>query len=142
MVHRLLLTALLLYPGARLAAQRVTEVRLVRAADGATYRFTPAEITVRPGEVVEFRVESGGPYVLAFEATDLGAADQRLLSSALGDFNGGLRAPTLTGPGKVLRLEVPTLHPGTYRFRTLTHVAYRMEGRLVVRSGGSSRAPE
>lgn len=142
MVQRILLALLLLYPALRADAQRVTEVRLVRSADGSAYRFSPAEVTVRPGEVVEFRVESGGPYVLAFEATDLGAADQRQLSSALGDFNGGLRAPTLTGPGKVLRLEVPALRPGTYRFRTLTHVAYRMEGRLVVRSGGSSRTPE
>lgn len=142
MVHRLLLAALLLLPSAPAAAQRVTEVRLVRSPDGTAYRFTPMEVTVRAGDVIEFRVESGGPYVVSFEAADLGASDQRRLQAALGDNTGQLRGPTLTGPGRSLRLEIPPLRPGTYRFRSLAHVAYRMEGRLVVLPGGSSRAQE
>jgi len=140
MLYRLLLATALLIPRAA-AAQHTAEIRLIRASDGSAYRFSPVEVTARPGEIIDFQVESGGPYLLAFEAADLTPSARRLLAGALGDPAGSLRAPTLSGPGQHFRLAVPALPPGTYRFRSLTHVAYRMEGRLVIRAGGSSRPP-
>ncbi len=129
---QLLCLALVAAPSATLA-QRVHEVRLERVADGSTYRFRPAEVRVSPGDAVEFVVASGGPYVIEFEAADLGPADRAALDAAIPDPSGELRSPVLRTPGSRLRIVIPQLSPGTYRFRALTHIAYRMGGRLVVR---------
>lgn len=113
-------------------AQRVHEVRLERVGEGADFRFRPAEVRVAPGEIVEFVVVSGGPYVIGFEAGDLRPRDRAALDAAIPDRSAELRTSVLRGPGSRLRLVVPDLEKGTYRFTALTHIAYRMTGRLVL----------
>jgi len=129
---RLLCLALVVTPAAA-RAQRVHEIRLERVAGGSTYRFRPAEVRVSPGDVVEFVVVSGGPYVIEFEAADLQPGDRAALDAAIPEPSGELRSPVLRAPGSRLRIVIPRLAGGTYRFRALTHIAYRMAGRLVVR---------
>lgn len=129
---QVLCLALVVTPAAA-RAQRVHEIRLERVADGTTYRFRPAEVRVSPGDAVEFAVVSGGPYVIEFEAADLRPGDRAALNAAIPEPSGDLRSPVLRAPGSRLRIVIPPLSSGTYRFRALTHVAYRMAGRLVVR---------
>ncbi len=114
-------------------AQQTHEIRLERTGDGTGYRFRPAEIRVAQGDVVEFVVASGGPYVIEFEAADLRPGDRAALDAAIGNPSGELRSPVLRTPGSRFRLVIPPLSKGTYRFRALTHLAYRMAGRLVLR---------
>lgn len=115
-----------------LAAQTVVRVRLVQAGPEA-FRFDPARITVRPGDVIEFSVASGGPYVVGFEPQDLTGPARERLQAAIPEPSAPLRSPVLAGPGAHFRLVLPELPKGKYRFASLTHLAYRMTGVLTVR---------
>jgi plastocyanin len=128
----LILAMLLAASGHRLAAQRVTTIRLIQAANGGGYRFVPARVRLQSGEVLEFTVTSGGPYVVAFEPADFPSRSRSLMAAALGGGSGELRGPVLLGAGSRFRLTVPPLPAGTYRFYSLLHVAYRMSGVLTV----------
>lgn len=116
---------------APLAAQRVHQVKLVRGATDQ-FRFDPSRVNARAGDVLEFVVQSGGPYVVGFEAADLHEADQALLDQAIPDRSGPLRGPVLSGTGSRFRIVIPGLPRGKYRFTCVTHVAYRMGGVLVI----------
>ena len=129
---RLLLLAVLLGFAGTLSAQQTQVVRLTRSSDGTVYRFSPGRLTVKPGDVVEFRAESGAPYTVAFEPADLDARSRSLIAAALSRPRGELRGPVLPDSGSRFRLTVPALSPGSYRFFELTHMSYRMAGLLIV----------
>jgi plastocyanin len=131
-VNRVLLVVGLVLVATPATAQRTQVVRLTRSADGTLFRFDPGRLTVRPGDVLEFRAETGGPYVVAFEPADLDARGRGLIAAALSHPNGELRSPVLADSGSRFRMTVPALPPGTYRFLSLTHMAYRMAGLLIV----------
>ncbi len=129
---RLGMLLLLLGWAAPAPAQQVHRV-LLRHPEAETFTFAPSRVTLRAGEVVEFAVESGGPYVVGFEADDLGPSDRARLQAAIPDASGPLRGPVLAGPGASFRLLLPALPAGRYRFAAVTHAAYRMQGELHVR---------
>lgn len=133
MARLLLLLSLVLSAGS-LSAQKAQVVRLTRSSDGTVYRFSPGRLTVKPGDVVEFRAEAGAPYTIAFEPADLDARSRSLIAAALSRPRGELRSAVLPDSGSKLRITVPDLAPGSYRFFELTHVAYRMAGLLIVES--------
>ncbi len=101
-------------------------------AAGDQFRFDPIRVNARPGEVLEFVVESGGPYVVGFEAVDLPPAARALMDQAIPNPSGSLRGPVLPGPQSSFRIVLPGLPKGSYRFTSVTHVAYRMGGILVI----------
>lgn len=113
-------------------AQQVHQIKLMHAT-GDLFSFEPNRINARPGEVLDFVVDSGGPYVVGFEAQDLSAPDRELLNDAIPDHSGFLRGPVLAGPGSRFRIVLPRLSRGSYRFASVTHLAYRMGGVLVIR---------
>ena len=127
---RLIIALLLL--AAPAAAQRTHTIRLTQSAGGTLYRFDPGRLTVRPGDVLEFRAENGGPYVVSFESAELDARSRNLIAAALSHPNRELRSPVLADSGSRFRMTVPALARGTYRFFSLTHVAYRMTGLLII----------
>jgi plastocyanin len=114
------------------AAQKVHAISLVRAGDNQ-FRFEPKRVTAKAGDVLEFTVGSGGPYVVGFQAGGLSPAMQARLDAAIPGRTGPLRGPVLGGKGDRFRVVVPDLPQGSYRFVSVTHLAYRMEGELVVR---------
>ena len=114
------------------SAQQVLVIRLTRSSDGTVYRFAPGRVKAKPGDVLEFRAESGAPYTVAFEPADLDARSRSLIAAALSRPRGELRSPVLPDSGTRFRMTVPALSPGTYRFFELSHMAYRMAGLLLV----------
>jgi plastocyanin len=107
-------------------------VKLTRSSDGTVYRFSPGRLTVKPGDVIEFRAEAGAPYTIAFEPADLDTRGRSLIAAALSRPRGELRSPVLPDSGSRFRMTVPALAPGSYRFFELTHMSYRMAGLLIV----------
>ena len=97
------------------------------------FRFVPARLTVGASDILEFTVDAGGPYVVGFLAADLSPADRERLQAGLSDASGPLRGPVLEGPGATFRVRLPALPPGTYRFESVTHASYRMQGAFTVR---------
>ena len=113
-------------------AQRRQVIRLEANPAKDTYRFVPARITARPGDVLIFRTVQGSPHSVVFEAGDLNEATHEALNGAMGRRTGDLSSPLLTTDGSEYRITVPRVSPGLYRFFCLPHRAYDMRGELHV----------
>jgi plastocyanin len=113
-------------------AQRVHQIRLLHES-AESYRFDPRRVDARAGDVLEFVVVSGGPYVVGFEAQGFREPDAEALDQGFSGRSGRLRGPVLGGPGARFRVVLPALRKGSYQFLSFTQVAYRMAGLLVVK---------
>lgn len=96
------------------------------------YRFSPAQLNARAGDVVVFRAKSGAPHSVVFEGEELSPEAQTALSQALGRRQGELSSPMLTKNGAEYKMVLPKLPAGTYSYFCLPHRAYDERGTLVV----------
>lgn len=96
------------------------------------FRFEPADLEARPGDVVRFVAVSGAPHSVVFDSAGLGRHERELLDGAMPDRMSLLSGPLLTEDGQVYEITIPRLAPGSYRFYCLPHRAYRAEGTLRV----------
>jgi len=115
------------------AAQTTHVVRLLANPAKDEYRFEPAALTVRPNDVVVFRVASGAPHSVVFEGQGLSPGVRGSLNSAMPGRSGDLSSPLLTATGVEYRIVVPQVPPGAYPFYCLPHRAYDMRGTLTIR---------
>jgi plastocyanin len=115
------------------AAQDTHEVRLEADAKRSEYRFSPASVKVRSGDVVVFKLVNGAPHSVVFEGQGLSPTARAALNGALKRRSADLSSPLLTENGSEYRMTVPQLPAGTYRYFCLPHRAYDMRGELVVR---------
>jgi plastocyanin len=113
-------------------AQVVHIVRLEVDAERDVYRFVPARVTARPGDVLQFRVSNGSPHNVAFEGDRLSAAAHDALDAAMPARTGDLSGPVLDHQGAEYRIVVPALPPGRYPFFCTPHRVYDMRGELIV----------
>ncbi len=121
-------------PGVRAArAQGVHEVRLEVNAEQAEYRFAPASVSARPGDVIVFKLVNGAPHSIVFEGKGLTPRAREALNAAMPRRSADLSSPLLTENGAEYRITVPALPPGSYAFFCLPHRAYDMRGELVVK---------
>ena len=136
-VGRIAITAALFLPlhVADGTAQTVHEIEIEGDRDRDRYGFDPARISVKPGDILRFRVGSGPPHSVVFDSTGMTAADRSALNAAIIDRMSLLSGPLLTSAGQVFEIRVPRLSPGTYRFYCLPHRAYRAEGQMIVGDG-------
>jgi plastocyanin len=111
-------------------AQKIHEIRLEANADKAVYRFSPPLVTVRPGDVLLFRVTSGAPHSVVFERSGLSDQAREALNGAMSRRAGDLSSPLLTLPRAEYRIVIPQVPPGIYHFYCLPHRAYDMRGQL------------
>ena len=114
------------------AAQAVHIVRLEVDVGREVYRFVPARVTAKPGDVLRFRVSSGAPHNVTFESEGLPAGGREALDAAMPDRTGDLSGPVLDHPGAEYRIVIPALPPGRYRFFCTPHRVYDMRGELIV----------
>ena len=111
-------------------AQRVHEIRLEANAEKEVYRFSPANISARAGDVLLFKTVNGTPHSIVFEAEGLSGAAHEALNGAMARRAGDLSSPLLSPDGAEYRITVPALNPGRYEFFCLPHRAYDMRGSL------------
>ena len=114
------------------AAQATHVVRLIADAKKDDYRFEPSSLTVRPNDVVVFRVATGAPHSVVFEGEGLSPGVRGAFNSAMPDRSGDLSSPLLTAAGKEYRMVVPQVPAGKYAFYCLPHRAYDMRGTIVI----------
>ena len=117
---------------AKAEAQKVHEIRLEANPEKEIFRFSPARVTARPGDVLLFRAVSGTPHSIVFEGRGLSGAAREALNGALGRRSADLSSPLLTPDGAEYRIVVPALPPGRYEFFCLPHRAYDMRGVLQI----------
>jgi plastocyanin len=111
-------------------AQRVHEIRMEANPGKEVYRFSPAQVTARPGDVLLFKVASGPPHSIVFEGGGLSETARAALNGAMNRRSADLSSPLLTAEGTEYRIVVPAIAAGTYGFFCLPHRAYDMRGEL------------
>lgn len=107
-------------------------VRMV--GDEKGFRFEPASITARVGDVVRFVNVSGGPHNVAFWADRIPAGAEDALQKNMGQTIGPLSGAMIDGPKEVYKVSLAGLRAGTYNYYCVPHLAMNMTGRITVRS--------
>ena len=126
-------TALLLLGGATSAqAQNRRIIQIEANPEKDVYRFVPAKVTARAGDVLIFKAVSGSPHSIVFEGRDLSEATHEAMNGAMGRRTGDLSSPLLQSDGAEYRIVVPRVAPGVYHFYCLPHRAYEEQGQLRV----------
>jgi plastocyanin len=111
-------------------AQQVHQIRLEANAAKETFRFSPALVTARPGDVLLFKAGPGVPHSIVFESAGLSEEAHEALNGAMSRRTGDLSSPLLTTEGSVYRMVVPPISPGTYVIYCLPHRAYDERAQL------------
>ena len=113
-------------------AQRAHEVRIEAIPAREIYRFVPAVVRARQGDVVVFKAVRGTPHSVVFEAGGLSGPAHEALNGAMSRRAGDLSSPLLTTEGAEYRMVVPALPAGRYSFFCLPHRAYDERGTLLI----------
>ena len=133
LVSGVLLLVGLHLPGVVAQAQALHDVRIDAHAERDQYRFLPATVVARPGDVVRFRAGKGAPHSIVFEGSGLSPQARMAPNNTMGGRAGDLTSPLLTEEGSEYRIVVPALPPGRYEFFCLPHRAYDLRGALIVK---------
>lgn len=118
--------------GAATAAPVTGTTHVVNMVGDATgYRFEPANITVKPGDAIEFVNVSGGPHNVAFDAATI-PADQKdqLWANMPNSLDGA--SPMFTQPNEKWVLSLGNIKPGKYPYHCTPHLAMNMRGEITV----------
>ncbi|HET9038557.1 MAG TPA: plastocyanin/azurin family copper-binding protein [Gemmatimonadales bacterium] len=100
--------------------------------DGSTYKFDPAELTIKAGDVVNFHNKSGGPHNVSFWADSIPAGGADVLKGTMPDQMAPLEGPLLTEQDAVYKVSFAGAPTGDYKFYCLPHLALGMKGKISV----------
>ena len=117
-------------PAAAPAAAGAThDVNMV--LEGSSYKFDPADLTIKSGDVVNFHNKSGGPHNVSFWADSIPAGAAEPLKAGMPDQMAPLEGPLLTEPDAVYKVSFAGAPAGDYKFYCLPHLALGMKGKLM-----------
>lgn len=100
--------------------------------DGAKYKFDPAELTIKSGDVVKFVDVSGGPHNVSFWADSVPSGGADALKAGMPDQMSELSGPLLTEPNSSYTVTFAKAPAGVYKFYCLPHLATGMKGQVTV----------
>jgi len=104
--------------------------------DGNSYKFEPANLTIKEGDGIKFTVVSTPPHNVAFDAAQPALADAAVkaqLDANMGPNKiGDLSSPLLLNIGDTYTLSFAGIKPGTYDFNCTPHLAMNMKGTVTV----------
>ena len=100
--------------------------------EGNAYKYVPADLTIKAGDVVRFHNKSGGPHNVSFwtDSIPSGAAD--VLKGTMPDQMAPLEGPLLTEPDAIYTISFAGAPAGDYKFYCLPHLALGMHGKVTV----------
>lgn len=107
---------------------KTVEIKMI--GDGTTYKFEPANVTIKQGDGVKFVMASGGPHNVAF--IDVPAAAQAQLSANMPNQMKDLTSPMMMTPNEPYTVSFAKVPPGTYNFHCEPHAAMGMKGTITV----------
>jgi plastocyanin len=106
------------------------EVRMV--LDGQTYKFDPANLTIKQGDGVKWTMVSGGPHNVAFDPAKVPDDVESVLSANMQNQAAPLSGPYLTQPNETYTISFAGVKPGTYDYVCTPHVMMGMTGKITV----------
>ena len=107
------------------------EVKMIQ--DGESYKFEPADITVKQGDEVKFVMISGGPHNVAFDSASIPGGVKEQLSAKMPNQMQPLASPLLTKPNESYTISFAGIKPGKYPYFCMPHMAMNMKGTITVR---------
>jgi plastocyanin len=100
---------------------------------GSTYKYDPATITAKAGDVIKFHNKSGGPHNVAFDAAGIPSGAAAAIDAALGPTKmAPLTGALVVEPNAAITLSTAGFPAGTYNFHCTPHQALGMKGVLTV----------
>ena len=106
------------------------EVRMIGDAQG--FRFEPANIAIRSGDVVRFIVVEGGPHNVTFDGSKLESNMQNRLNQNIAEKMGPLSSTMATEPGEAITVSFAGIQPGQYPYYCAPHMSLGMRGQITV----------
>ncbi len=106
------------------------EIKMV--GDGTSYRFEPADITIKAGDGIKFTMVSGGPHNVAFDAATIPAAAKAALVANMPEQMGELMGKMLVTPNETYTISFAGVPAGTYDYNCTPHLAMNMRGKITV----------
>jgi len=100
--------------------------------DGTTYKFEPANVTVKAGDNIKFVNVAGGPHNVTFNADSIPAAGRAQLTANMPQQMSDLQGPLLSGPNETYEISTAGVAPGKYPFYCSPHLAMNMKGMLTI----------
>ena len=124
--------------GGAVAALPITgktwEVKMI--GDGNSYKFEPADLTIKEGDGIKFTVVSTPPHNVAFDVAQPALADAGVkaqLDANMGPNKlGELSSPLLLNVGDTYTISFAGVKPGKYNFNCTPHLAMNMKGTVTV----------
>jgi plastocyanin len=110
------------------------EVKMI--GDGNSYKFDPADLTIKAGDGIKFTVVSTPPHNVAFDVAQPGLADAAVkaqLDANMGANKiGELSSPLLLNVGDSYTISFAGVKAGKYVFNCTPHLAMNMKGTVTV----------
>lgn len=100
--------------------------------DGKNGTFTPADITIKPGDVVRFHNKTGMPHNVVFNADSIPAGAAAVLDAAMADKVASLTGPMMVEQDAIYTVSFAGAPAGVYHYHCLPHVAFKMHGTITV----------
>lgn len=100
--------------------------------EGTAYKFVPAELTIKSGDVVNFHLKSGVPHNVSFWADSIPAGAQTVLEANMPEQASPLQGKMLTSVGETYTVSFANAPTGEYKFYCLPHIAFAMFGKITV----------
>jgi plastocyanin len=99
--------------------------------DGAAFKYVPADLTIKAGDVVVFKSVSGGLHNVQFYADSIPPNAAAVIDAAITNKQGPL-ASALVNAGEEITISFAGAPAGDYRFVCLPHMAMGMAGKITV----------
>ena len=112
------------------ATGAVHEVKMI--GDGTSYKFEPADITIKQGDAIKFINISGGPHNVSFDPTLIPADVKPQLSANMPNQMAELQSPLLLNPNESYTISFAKIKPGKYEVHCTPHMAMNMKGTITV----------
>jgi plastocyanin len=106
------------------------EVRML--LDGQTYKFDPANLTIKQGDGIKFIMVSGGPHNVAFDPAKVPDDVEAVLAANMPNQQMPLSGPYLTQPNESYTMSFAGVKPGTYDYVCTPHIMMGMTGKITV----------
>jgi plastocyanin len=112
------------------ATGKTVEVKMI--GDGTTYKFDPANITIKSGDNVKWIMVSGGPHNVSFDPAEVPAAAKAQLSANMDNQMSELAGPLLQNANEAYEISFAGMPAGTYKVHCTPHLAMNMIGTITV----------
>jgi plastocyanin len=120
--------------GATLAPMPATgdTVTIKMLGDEKSFRFEPANVTIKSGQAVKFVMAAGGPHNVAFDPATVPADSKDQLNANMVGQMSELSSPVLMNPNEAYVVSFAGVKPGKYPFHCTPHLTMGMVGSVTV----------